>query len=168
MRKRLAWLLVAMLAGYLASPYVVLWHLDRALQSGDDAYVSRHVAWRAVRAGMIADVGEAIRNGVAPRQNPHDLPPFGASFVQGMAGHLVDSNLQQDHVMAALHRVAGPEGAAAGAVRWAFFDGPVSFHAVVAMPNGAPVRLEMRLVGGRWRIVRADMPPTLLAALPQT
>jgi len=168
MRNRLAWLLCGMVAWYAASPYFVLWRLDRALRSGDDAYVSHHVDWGAVRAGLIDDVGEAIRDDAAPPPNPHDLPPFGSSFVQGLASHVVDGRFQQGHVMALLHGLAGTAGAGAGMVRWAFFDGPASFHAELALADGAQVRLQLRLIAGRWRIVRAAMPPTLLAALPQT
>jgi hypothetical protein len=175
MRGRLVAMSGVLALGYLLSPFVTLYRLQTALCDGDARFVDQHVDWPQVRDGIIDEVGAEIRGDKTPSATSvasEDLPPFGTSFVQGMAGHLVDGAMRHETILATLRQLA--EGGGAGdtpakppSLNWAFFDGPTSFNAEWTLGGGATaqrVRLHLALIGDRWRVTQASLPLALLAS----
>ena len=115
---RKSWFAVAAVLGvtYLTSPYVALYRLSQDLQSDDLEAVGSDVDWARVRDGLRQDVAEqfaGVKMAAAARSDA--LPPFGASFVQGVATHVVDEAVSPEGLCAAMH--------GAGAVRIASLRG---------------------------------------------
>ena len=183
--KRKAYILAALggcLLGYTAYPYVTLYRLTGALRHGDIAMLTAGVDWDQVREGMKEDICDEIAGDqpvtvqVASHDStppvdarPDDLPPFGASFVTGMATNIVDETVTPEHLGGMLQalRTAQPDAAPQGAkLDWAFFTSPTTFQAAFRLPGegpgDAPVRLEMALTRGAWKVTRAWMPAALL------
>jgi hypothetical protein len=138
---------------YLSSPYAALYHLSQDLQAGDVDAVRGDVDWDQVRAALKQDVAAQITGvkvtAVAQR---NELPPFGASFVQGVASHVVDQAVTPEALCAAMH---GP-GAGhmhMGGQGWGMFDGPASFVAHLrSAASPQPITLRMRLEGAQWKV----------------
>lgn len=170
-RRAIGPFLLLMLA-YAAAPYVVVWHLSNALRQGDAMALRELVDWGAVRTGLKDD----ITNGLVGMGGGHlegagdFLPPFGASFVAGIAGSAVDHDVTPEHLVAMLRqfqpadRVGGP--APPAGVRQAFFETATSFLIEVRCPgqdaDDEPLRLRLAISDGAWRVVRAWVPQDLL------
>jgi hypothetical protein len=172
--------------GYAAAPYITLYRLDQALRTGDAEYVSTHVDWSSVRNGLVSQIDRAVTGQSAPAQDYSDLPAFGSGFVHGMATRMVDKAMEPDAMLSRIEDYALGGGAQvrptaasvkpdaatpakpeapARALQWASFDGPTSFHVELSIgddPAAQPVQIEMRLMGGQWRITGANVPPRLL------
>ena len=171
--------LTAVLAAYLASPYIALYRLDRAMRAGDASYINAHVDWDALRQGVVAQIDLAMTGQVAQKEDVAALPSFGSGFVHHMATHIVDKATQREAVMARLRQfvletanaatpaadtpaAAPPVEHALHALHWACFDSPTSFQVELGDGAGQDVTIEMRLVGGVWQVTRADMPSGML------
>jgi hypothetical protein len=164
---------VAIGLAYIASPYIALYRLDRAVRTGDAEYINAHVDWSSLRDGVVSQIGEAITGetsgAAAPAHDPSELPAFGSGFVHSFATHMVDKVMERDAMMSrirqyAFARAAVPAEAIAGdgdshpaepvpaslavppmhqSLRWACFDGPMSFNVMLNL--GAPGTQPVRL-----------------------
>jgi len=161
-------ILAAVLAvgvGYAASPYAALYRLDRAVRRGDAAALQTLVDWPAVREGIKEDICDGLAGDPEQSIEHGKLPPFGASFMHGIATNAVDRQVTPE-ALVVLGRhdnaVAGARGAAMQ-VDWAFFDDPTAFDVVLDVPGQpAPVRLRMTLQDAHWRVTRIWLTPHLL------
>lgn len=99
MRVRWPALTIIMVAGigYLASPYVALYRLGMAVRGADAATLQAMVDWYSVREGIkedVSDQGTEAKGGA--------LPPFGASFMRGIAASSIDRAVTPQAVLAAV------------------------------------------------------------------
>lgn len=157
--------------GYVAYPYVTLYRLDEAIRGADAATLETLVDWPSVREGIKEDICDLVVDDPDPQKATH-LPPFGASFVRGIAANTIDQKVTPQAIVAAT--VAPPAAKQAATrpgadvhVEWAFFESPTTF-AVDLRPQGLaePIRLEMRLRKGAWQIRRVWLPAELLTNAP--
>ncbi|HTW69104.1 MAG TPA: DUF2939 domain-containing protein [Acetobacteraceae bacterium] len=150
-------ILVAVFAvalGYAASPYVTLYRLDRAIRTGDSATLQRLVDWPAVREGIKEDICDSLAGEPAQAIDHGELPPFGASFVQGIAANAVDRAVTPQ-ALVDLGRHDGGAQSMAAYVTWAFFDDPTGFVVSLDIPGQqGPVRLHMTLKDAHWQVTR--------------
>jgi hypothetical protein len=172
--KRTIGVLAILTFGYAAAPYVCLWRVYHAVQSGDAATLAQVVDWNAVRQGMKQDIAEGIIGLPAPQSAASDsLPAFGSGFVAGIAGTVVDQQVTPQHLVAAVHDlipVAGPRapapGIGIGSLERAFFTSPTCFVVRIRLPDAergdAPLRVELDLGRGGWKVVRAWIPQDLM------
>jgi hypothetical protein len=176
---------------YVAAPYVTLWRLANALRNGDARTLEAVIDWNAVRDGLKQDVAEGIvglpeddtpepqlasNTGVAATAQyaANTLPPFGASFMTGIAGTMIDREVTPRHLIALMRQLAPadqPTGATAllqsvGQIDHAFFDGPGSFVLRIRCAgqddDDPPLRVRLELHGAAWRVVRAWVPQDLI------
>jgi hypothetical protein len=174
---RMRWPVLACVAtvglSYAGYPYLTLFRLGDAIRQGDATTLQRLVDWPAVREGIKEDICDDVADDPpagAPRAAAQAaaLPPFGASFVRGIAANSIDRAVTPEALVAAVSTPAHPAAATTGAdvhVNWAFFDGPAAFSVSLSAPGQvAPIRLEMRLRHGEWRVRRVWLPPELLRA----
>lgn len=157
---------------YAASPYIAVWHLSNAMRQGDAGALRELVDWGAVRTAFKADIADGLVGmGMAHRDGGSDgLPPFGASFVAGIAGSAVDHEVTPEHLIALLHQfqpadiVGGP--IPPPGLRKAFYETATSFMIEVRCPgqdaDDEPLRLRLAISGGAWRVVRAWVPQDLI------
>ena len=164
---------VAILAAYAAMPYVTLWQLADALAHGNTARLQSLIDWDAVRRGLKTDISNGIVSGAFAEDQAapapaaiasNTLPPFGASFISGIAGSLVDREVTPQH-LAEMVRELGPAEKRGGStlpfsgVEHAFFDGPTSFMLTLRCPgqdaDDKPLKVRLAIRGGQWKVVRA-------------
>ncbi len=179
-RKRSVVIGVILLAvAYMVTPYLTLWRLAEALHRGDSRMLQTAIDWDSVREGLKEDIADGILgdgptdpDDTAAAAPSNALPPFGSSFIKGIAGNAVDREVTPEH-LAEMFRQAQPSGRNIVSllysdVQYAFFDGPESFRLSVRCPGqapgAAPLRVEMTLQHGAWTVVRAWLPRTFLEA----
>jgi hypothetical protein len=172
-------LLCAVVAGaYAASPFVSLYQMGEAARRGDVATLCADVAWNDVREGLKEDIADGIA-GAYPGAPPatevasssDDLPPFGVSFVTGMAGNVVDRTVTPEHLANALATLRGAGVTVRPTVTAAYFASPTRFEVSLRTPqeraSDAPLRLQLDFAAGRngigWRVTRAWVPEALLS-----
>ena len=155
---------------YVAYPYVTLFRLGSAIQTADAATLESLVDWPAVREGIKEDVCDLGVDAPSPGKSGAELPPFGASFVRGIASSSIDKAVTPQALLAAATTsvvAASPPPTQRGAdvhVNWAFFDSPSSFLvSLQARGQSEPIKLEMDLRDGEWRVMRVWLPPELLS-----
>lgn len=169
---RVRWPLLATVLGigalYVAYPYVTLFRLGLAIRTADAATLETLVDWPAVREGIKEDVCDL--GGVnAPTQDGGSLPPFGASFISGIASSKIDQTVTPQALVAAAATTPAAEPAKAirGAdvhVNWAFFETPTTFLvSLQARGQADPIKLEMDLQNGAWRVQRVWLPADVLS-----
>ena len=169
---RARWSLLTAVLGigilYVAYPYVTLFRLGLAIRTADAATLETLVDWPAVREGIKEDVCD-LGGLDAPAKGGEALPPFGASFVRGIAGNAIDHAVTPQALVAAtgLSPAHPPAQVGRGAdvhLNWAFFESPTTFLVSLrAGPQAEPVKLEMDLRDGAWRVQRVWLPPELLS-----
>jgi hypothetical protein len=150
---------------YAAYPYVTLYRLGHAVQSGDAGVLRSLVNWPEVRAGIKQDICDHIGKPPLAEKVSDSLPPFGASFARGIATKVVEQTVTARHLVEITRR----EEYAAGAeqrsphVSWAFFAGPTEFIADLDAPGeNAPIRLQLTLRSGGWQVTRIWLPHGML------
>jgi hypothetical protein len=171
MRVRVVWpfLTAVLTAGvaYGATPYLTLYRLGEAIQKSDAETLQSLVNWPAVREGIKEDICDLVIDD--PGSKTEDtLPPFGASFVRGIASNAIDQAVTPEALLAATGTV--PEKPAARDqqgpdvhVNWAFFDSPTTFSiSLQARGQAEPIKLEMDLRHGAWQVQRVWLPAELL------
>jgi hypothetical protein len=175
-RKRLGLAAALVVAAYLAYPYATLYWLSDAIRRGDPSALETLVDWEQVREGIKEDICDTVfddNTEPAPQAVATagtKLPPFGFSFVRGIASNAIDEAVTPQNLVSAARARAGEsaEGADASSpvrVTWAFFDTPTEFRIVLqpaANPARAPIALRMNLKHGRWEITRVWLPPEML------
>jgi hypothetical protein len=167
---RARWQLLTMVmsigVAYAAYPYVTLYRLGSAIRSADASTLESLVNWPAVREGIKEDVCDLAADDPAPRTDA-ELPPFGASFMRGIASSAIDQAVTPQALLAATATVPASQPPARGAnvqVNWAFFDGPATFLVSLrAQGQTDPIKLEMDLRHGEWRVQRVWLPAELLS-----
>jgi hypothetical protein len=159
---------ISVAAAYVAFPYVTLYRLGSAIRSADAATLESLVDWPAVREGIKEDVCDLAADAPGPA-NGAELPPFGASFIRGVASGAIDQAVTPQALLAAtaMSTSTPPRRSPRGAdvhVKWAFFDSPTTFMVSLQPPGQTePIRLELDLQHGEWRVQRVWLPPELLA-----
>lgn len=170
---RIKWpLLAAVLGvgvGYVAYPYVTLYRLGSAIQGADAATLEALVDWPAVREGIKEDVCDLVTDTPGASKSGAELPPFGASFIRGIASNSIDKAVTPQALLAATNELPtarqrqAPRGTEMH-VNWAFFDSPTTFLVSLQVRGQAdPIKLEMDLQDGDWRIKRVWLPSELLS-----
>ena len=177
MRMRAGWPLLATLlsvaVAYVAYPYVTLYQLGSAIQRADATTLESLVDWPAVREGIKEDVCDLEAESPLPKAGGA-LPPFGASFMRGIASNAIDQAVTPQALLAATSAPTLPANnpAPRGAdvhIGWAFFDGLTTFMINLRAPGQAePLKLEMDLHKGGWRVQRVWLPAELLRSGSQT
>lgn len=153
---------------YVGYPYMTLYRLGTAIKSADAATLESLVNWSAVREGIKEDVCDFGAADAGTRSSG-ELPPFGASFVRGIASSSIDKAVTPQALLAATtslpdNRPPQPPRGADVQVNWAFFDSPTTFMVSLQPPGPAePIKLEMALRHGAWRVQRVWLPAELLA-----
>jgi Protein of unknown function (DUF2939) len=156
--------LLAVALAYVAYPYATLYRLGHAIRQGDASTLESMVDWPAVREGIKEDICDLVIDESQEARNGTQLPPFGAGFVRGIAGNVVDARVTPEALVAAAAQqpAAKPQGAAIQ-VSWAFFSGPAAFMVDLRAPGqDSPIRLQMDLRSGTWQVTRVWLPPELL------
>jgi Protein of unknown function (DUF2939) len=165
-----------LVTAYLAMPYVTLWRLYAGMQSGDDAVLQQLIDWNSVRAGFKEDIADGLIGPPPSRTIGNTLPAFGASFVSGIAGSVVDREVTPQHLVSTVREmepVSASETSEFPSVIWAFFDGPTRFELKLHCPGqdeqDAPLRVRMQLRPGGWKVTRVWVPQDLVErANPRT
>ncbi len=176
-RRALTPLLLLALA-YVAAPYVAVWRLSAAVQHGDASALRRMIDWTSVRSGLKQDIAEGLVGvhqsagpaAVGTRGAADTLPPFGASFMAGIAGSVIDHEVTPEHLVATLRQLQPAEPDAVHLsvpdLRHAFFDSPTSFVIEILCPGqdsaDQPLRLRLAISHGAWKVVRAWIPQDLI------
>jgi hypothetical protein len=155
---------------YVAYPYFTLYRLGSAIRTADAATLESLVNWPAVREGIKEDVCDLVVD--TPAQQPEarvqktvgELPPFGSSFMRGIASSAIDQAVTPQALLAATLPTSRPQPRGADVhINWAFFDSPTSFQVSLQAPGQTePVKLELDLKGGEWRVQRVWLPAEML------
>jgi len=169
-RKPVIGAVLAVAFAYGIYPYVTLYRLGQAVRNGDAASLESMVNWDAVREGIKEDICDLVIDQPEAAKTGDQLPPFGAGFVRGIATNAVDSRITPQALVAATQQPAAttaPQGAAVQ-ISWAFFAGPAAFMVDLSAPGqDTPIRLQMDLRDGCWRVTRVWLPPDLLGQNPE-
>ena len=168
---------VVMLALYAAWPYVTLYRLRAAVLGGDATTLASLVDWDDVREGIKEDIcDQVLDEPTTAASGPTTLPPFGASFIRGIASNEIDAMVTPQHLVAALRPAfALPSDTLLQrttasalppmALDHAMFVSPRTFMvALHADGMRGRIRLELELRNGAWRVTRAWLPPEFLEA----
>lgn len=154
---------------YVAYPYVTLYRLGSAIRSADAATLESLVDWPAVREGIKEDVCDLGTADPGPTTTAA-LPPFGSSFIRGITANSIDKSVTPQALLAAAtsplpasQPPQSPQGAGVH-VKWAFFDSATTFLvSLQAHGQPDPIKLELDLQNGEWRVQRVWLPADLLA-----
>jgi hypothetical protein len=185
--------IAVLVLAYAATPYIALWRLATALREGDSRTLEALIDWDAVRGGLKQDVAEGIVG--LPDDEPESLankadatsgeataqlasgtlPPFGASFMTGIAGTMIDREVTPQHLVVLMRQLAPAEPTAIGpitmahalgGIEHAFFDSPTSFtlrmHCAGQDADDPPLRVRLEMHNATWRVVRAWIPQDLI------
>ena len=179
-KKSVVYAMALLVTAYVAAPYLSLWRLATALREGDARTLEAVIDWDAVRSGLKEDVAEGIvgmpEDGIGEmRVASNALPPFGASFISGMAASMIDREVTPQHLVALMRQLAPAEPTALGfgavlgslgGVEHAFFDSATSFSLRMRCagqdPDEAPLRVRLEMRGDTWTVVRAWIPQELI------
>lgn len=170
MRMRVKWPILATLLavgiGYGAYPYITLYRLGAAIQGGNAKMLEKLVDWPAVREGIKEDICDLVVDDPTTR-TATKLPPFGASFVRGIASGVIDRAVTPQALLAATsvlpEKTPSRRFGADFHVNWAFFESPTEFSVSLQMPGQAePIKLDMDLRHGAWKIRRVWLPSEML------
>jgi hypothetical protein len=153
---------------YGAYPYMTLYRLGGAIQRSDAKALEAMVDWPSVREGIKEDICDLVTDEPAV-QTSGSLPPFGASFMRGIASSAIDQAVTPQALLAATATapskpvIQDRQGADIH-VNWAFFDGLTSFLvSLQARGQTDPIKIEMDLRHGAWQIQRVWLPAELLS-----
>lgn len=160
------WLIVAALlfpgAGYFSYPYATLYQLDTAMRRADATTLSTLVDWSAVRQGLKEDLCDLVFDEPASARPANELAPFGASFVRGVTGNMVDRNFTPEAVVS-MTQAAPDQARAETHLRWAFFSHPTRFSVnLIADGTAEPIQMEMQFRNLRWQVRRVWLPNEIL------
>jgi hypothetical protein len=158
---RLYAVLLLLVLGFLAYPYVTLYRLGQALDRGDTATLDRLIDWDAVR-GQFRDDMLARASAGMPREEGQG-GGLGAEILNSLGKPLIDAasrGAMSSRLLVATYRNRFGVGETSPfqALRWAFFRSPREF-AVTLRPldNGPPLSFVLRLDGVVWRVNRVTL-----------
>jgi len=164
-------MVLSMGVAYAAYPYITLYRLGEAIRTSDAGTLEMLVDWPSVREGIKEDICDLVVDDGEP-QHGAKLPPFGASFIRGIAANTIDQKVTPQGLAAATMAQPASQHAAAKPkanihVDWAFFDSPTAFTVSLREQGLAdPIRLEMELRMGEWQVRRVWLPPEVLTNAP--
>jgi len=153
---------------------VTLYRLGHAIRGADAATLQSLVDWPAVREGIKEDICDMVLDQPPDERSGSGLPPFGASFVRGIANNAIDKAVTAEGLVAAARASSSPPTpqprGAEVRVEWAFFNGPTGFTVSLSAPGQLePIRLQMVMRNAEWKVRRVWLPPELLEnANPRT
>lgn len=163
--------LLLVCTAYAVSPFVALWRISHAIDAGDTATLRAMIDWPAVRQGLKDDITDGIIG--VPRETlvaSNSLPPFGASFVSGIAASAIERAVSPQSLVQAA-RVLAPVESSAGGSSWpsivgAGFASLSAFDMTVRAPcqeaDEAPMRIRLEFRRGIWTISRVWVPQDLM------
>ena len=172
-RKSVASGLLLLLMIYAISPYVALWRLKSAIDSGDVSSLEAAIDWRSVRDGIKQDIADGIIGPVDSDLSANTLPAFGASFMAGIAGSSVDHDFTPQNIVTVMRQLQSSETSINpfACFDWAFFESPTRFNVTINLPDSDPdeghLRLRMELHRGWWMLKRAWIPQDLMERASQ-
>src|ERR1700722_20366755 len=140
---------------YVAYPYITLYRLGEAIRGADTATLEMLVDWPSVREGIKEDICDLVVDDSAPQRGAK-LPPFGASFMRGIASSTIDQKVTPQAIAAASiaplsSKPASAKPAGDVYVEWAFFESPTAFSVSLRQSSlSDPIRLQMELHHGEW------------------
>jgi hypothetical protein len=173
-RKRIVAAIAVVCVAYAVWPYVTLFRLGQAIRHGNAAALETLVDWDGVREGIKEDICDNLFDQEPTARvasGESRLPPFGFSFVRGIAGNAVDENVNPQALVSAARGAADGQSKQFPAdsnpsIAWAFFDGPTSFLVLLRRPGAAPgeepIRIEFKLRHATWKVTRAWLPREML------
>ena len=172
-------------ACYAGGPFLTLWRISRALQSGNLATLQSLVDWPAVRQGLKDDIAEGIIG--MPQRTllaSNTLPPFGASFISAIAATEIDRAVTPEGLLQAARLLDPPSGIEASgteasgseagapfpappvAIVKARFSTPAQFdldlRAPCQDPEEEPLHVRLAFSIGGWQVVRVWIPQDLM------
>ena len=149
-------------AGYFCYPYVTLYRLGAAVRSADAATLQSMVDWYAVREGLKEDICDMVLDEPANSRPSNELAPFGAGFVRGMTGNVLDHAVTPEAFVSRT-RDGSDRGSTDTRLEWAFFNDPTRFSVNLRAAGSAqPIRVVMELHHMRWQVRRVWLPNELL------
>ena len=163
--------LFVIVLAYGISPFVALFQLQLALDRGDTVRLEQRIDWASVRDGLKQDVADGIIGPVQTQLASNTLPQFGASFMVGVAGTMIEQNVTPQNLIAVMRQVRdGHESEVPPSIMHclgdARFEGLASISIVVTRPGEEPedghLRLRLQLQHGTWRVVRAWIPQDMV------
>jgi hypothetical protein len=162
-RRPLLAIFVLLGAGYIGYPYVTLYRLDTAVRHNDSETLRSLVDWYAVREGLKEDICDMVLDeSPATTRSDDALPPFGASFVRGMTGSVLDQTVTPETLVSMSQRPQAKPHAEVH-LDWAFFDTPTEFSLMVRTAESAePIRVTMELHDLRWQVRKVSLPNEML------
>ncbi len=163
--------MLAMSCAYVAYPYVTLYRLGQAVRQGDAPTLESMVDWYSVREGIKEDICDLVTE-EPPEAKSGRLPPFGASFVRGIAINSVDRRVTPEALVSAVQQPPSAKPASPDApleVSWAFFASPSQFVVDLRAPGAdEPIRVQLDFRGGAWQVTRVWLPADLLTQARRT
>jgi hypothetical protein len=148
-RVRLLVLLLLVL-GYLAWPYLTLWWLDRALIRDDQAALAGLVDLAAVREEIRRKLNKEVNSTIGPFSDG-----FIAWLEQGIRRDgtaALDDEVTLAWVRERMLAHSPPGSGLWPAMSAAFFDDPSHFSLRLGAQSQAPVRVRLGLTGLGWRV----------------
>jgi len=156
--------------GYLASPCLTLWHLATALEHGDVAVLERGVDWQSLRAGLKDDIAEGVIGPVSTQLASNTLPPFGASFITGIADAAVEHEVTASNVVAMMRHMPLDDTvpSTVSMVEHVYFESPTRFVVTFrGNDDDGHLRLRLEFGGISWRVTRAWIPQDMIERVSQ-
>jgi len=95
--------IVTLSAVYICYPYATLYRLDIAMRQADAVALGSLVDWYAVREGLKEDICDMAADQPRDARPSNELPPFGAGFVRGIAGNVLDQMVTPETVVSMTH-----------------------------------------------------------------
>ncbi len=95
--------IVTLSAVYICYPYATLYRLDTAMRQADAVTLGSLVDWYAVREGLKEDICDMAADEPHQARPSNELPPFGASFIRGIAGNVLDQMVTPETVVSMTH-----------------------------------------------------------------
>jgi hypothetical protein len=177
--KKIALLIVVLVAAYVAYPYLALYRLGKALRGQDLDAVENKVDWTRVRQGVKDDANAALLARVKP-DDANPLTGLGVAIVGKLASPVVDATVTPAGLVAVAVAdkptlatlvtqlyVPAPADRPLPRLTHSMFSGLVAFDATVmprgvTSPDGA-IGLRLELEGGYWMLTRVRLPADGLA-----
>ncbi len=162
---------LALMIGYLASPYVAIARLGYAVQTNDVRILTDAVDWNRVRAGLDQElIGPAPQAGAIRAASAEaaddDLPAFGQSFADTATANAMETTITPTGLETILanekHPAAGVLAEARSVIDGAVFIGLNRFE--IRLPSGGGGRGDVIRIGFRftarhgWRVERVVLP----------
>lgn len=161
---------------YVGGPFLTLWRITQAVGSGDVVALQSLVDWTSVRQGLKDDIAEGV---IGMKRETllasNTLPPFGASFITGIAGTEVDRSVTPRGLVqvtrdldppSAGHSSTAPFPVLFPAILAAGFSTPRRFDLRVRAPfqdaDEEPLHIRLAFQGWRWQVVRIWVPQDVM------